>query len=976
MLTTLLKENREGYRSDFGRSYNVTSAREDTYLQCHSWASLRAIFRLLQSSESWYIRPVTTRTPFETTLRPSRRGYPEIFEIDFAGCNLRTSELRKIWPCHWNHEELVFRFLRSLHKPNKFMIDLEVMMKIAQASPPANSSKERRFPEFEQDEDFTRSNSCPRIDFSARVILPGSMLRTQSISIPTALPTELEPKSISTSGKASYISDLLHSLRQSSKVRRAPTLWSSGPREVMRKCQLEGMILSQGFGKGGALLQMTTARDTLFFSNPTTKGEIVMFEKEADALLRTFARNSRSMLSPFVDLCEGLEFSLRQEANCDMQSVISPEKLLDQYYDFDVLKRSQNDTLKEHIPKSGTKCTTKPSHSVLAKQQYMDGEEDRNEDNTSQESALNDILTSDDDDQPDVEPQQIVAQKKPTFQHMKSNEEREETVKPIAEASSQAPQRVRVPENLMCSPWSLKLAEHCVARMPRGTILLPPCLSALPSLCVIINTHLSSRLRDKRVAIICESESDISIGLSSYLEHSFSCKTSVEVVKRWNFPNEPRYPSLNGCTAQILILDSFEFSLPVGVSLLLILVCEPRLICSTPQPRFRPRLSSINPEWPHLESILIAPIDCWVPLSAYIQAAERLSLKLKTNAVVFVADYDDIHTSVLLAKPRALFLVPLEEASELISVIDSHTSASLVELRDILSSAKPVGWNADAQRLQDLSVSFLRSMLEDELIERNTETYRDLETVYYLRQARSYALYDGFDVAIAFLLHCRDELQQGTSRLLQNVMREVCTIETKNPTDYGHHPVVSPVAAHMKRMRDTFRQEPPSLSLTHRRTAFLPLIIADSRETVDGFRRGRTKAKLLFEAGERDIAICWLSDLVSIRFDKPIQEKRVLDRLEEFTHIYHVIDGRESTHSESKFPPSILQLVHAGRTRLITVVVDERRDIESLWTNSHKMYDTMRKHIGDQSRFSGIGGHRTLREMKWEVVTRMLGSLW
>ncbi|CAN8062159.1 unnamed protein product [Agarophyton chilense] len=988
MLGIVLEENWNRHRSAFKDSGNDTNIIESEYCQSHSRSSIINTFLVFKSSEAWCIRPVTGQSPFKTILRcPARNALIDL-EACFPGYNdrihlQRTSALEDLSRFERSHEEeTVLRLLHSIRKPISFTGDLETLKQLKTVGFFSRDVEAIRHAVFEQD-DTLKSNG-PSLRTSSTTILSGSFLQAKTPSVQTVQGMGLQARLVPKTGKDSCLRELLHSLHQQVKIRRVTALWSSGSREVMRKCRLGESILLRVFESRPILVEMTKGSNLFPVTQRTSGNGIFGFERGPDTILRTLAMKSKSFLPLFVDLTEALRFVFHLEEKQRIQPLKSFEKRLDQHHGYDVFSRNQSTTLTERINIAGAIHVSVPSDNISSKDEFEHLKEERDGENTSHESALNDILTSDEDqEEPEPNPAIAFVQPEPKQHEKIVGTRKKEYIanEDVFEGKSNErnPQkiRLRVPENLMCSPWALRLAERCIAKMPRGAILLPPCLSVLPSLCVIISTYLSDRLQDQRVAVVCEADSDISSGLSSYLEYSFAYKTSVEIVKRWNLPDEPRYAPLHGFTAQILILDSFEFSLPAGVSLLLVLVCEPRIICSQLQLSVRQQRYSVNPEWPRLASILIAPIDCWIPFPSYIDRAKRLSLELKTNTVMFMADYDDVHVSVLLAKPRTLFLAPLKEAAELISAIDCHSSEALGKLRRLFRKVRP-GWrNEGTNRLSDFSVSFLRSILENQLVERNSETYCDLESVYYLRQARSYALCDGFEVAMAFLSHCGEELHQNNSGWLQKVMKQAEAIDPRIISS-DDHPIVSPVAAHMRKTKETCKKEPPSLSSTHRREAFLPLIVADSREVVDGFRRGCTKAKLLLEAGDQDIAVCWSYDLVSISNGKTksIQQTEVIERLKGFTHIYHIVDDRENNHSELQFPPGIMQLVHAGRTRLITVVVDERREFESIWRNSNNTYDTLRKHIGDLSRLSGFKGVDTLKEINWEAMTRMLNSLW
>lgn len=786
--------------------------------------------------------------------------------------------------------------------------------------------------------------------------------------------------------------ELLSSLRSNHTLVAEQCLWSSASREVMRKCHVQNTRRGNTSNQRSHILRETRHRELFLpLPNPLTASGTTMLglDKHTNELLRSYCSRAQTFLPLKVNVYETRPEAMRGEISTNVKTPSSQEKnIFDKLNTFDIIKRTPNLCLSTKILKIGARIRDDDSRQHYSTKRKSGAEPYSDGESTSQESLLDNILPSDNEDMEELGAQHFRGEPESCTGTRKVNTPQESITRELSfiplqnNEAEKGNVRLRVPEDFVCPMWSVRLAEFCFVQMPRGTILLPPCLSALPTLCIVMYSHLTNQLQDQRIAIICDAEAGVSRCLHAYLENSFGRKVSIEIISRGCFSKEPRFASVEEYTAQVFILDSFDFSLPPRVSLLLILICQPHLFDS--QTLLEPCSAQhiINPDWRHLPSILIAPLDSWVLFSSYVKRAEQISLQLDMSTVLFVPEYDDVHHSVLLTKPRGLFLVPLNDASELVSVIDTHGSSVLNRLRKYIHEPQMATSNSRTHpmfdsSLRDISVSLLRFCLENQTGNIGTEIRADLETVYYLRQARSYALYDGVDVASAFLAHCVAEMSSEDTTLI-GVMKKVELITATRITTEHDHPIIRPVIDHIRKARLAFNSEAPSLFSIHRRHAFRPLIIANSTETVDGFRRGKINAKLILEAEDTDLAVCWANDLASLREKKILNgyEKKVLDQMESFSHIYHILGDRDDRHPDLQLPTQIVQLVHAGRTRLIIVAVDERRQMEPTWRANEVSYSVMKKYIGDQRILAGMGRGEAFWDLKWDTVQYMMNSLW
>lgn len=503
--------------------------------------------------------------------------------------------------------------------------------------------------------------------------------------------------------------------------------------------------------------------------------------------------------------------------------------------------------------------------------------------------------------------------------------------------------RLQAPENMVCSSSSLQIAEYCLQHLKRGVVFVPPPLSLLPTLAAVANSFLSATLCDHRVVIICEPNTDTVARVASYLEFTCGGSVSIDTVRRMDCDQLPRLASLAQKTARIVILDSFAFKVPPAFALLIVLGPDAPLWNST-----SPGMSASGTDWSTsvsnwktIASILVLPYHPRDTLIAYSQKAKRLASMLNLNQVLFVEERDDIHHLTLLSRPDYLYLVPPREVLDLIASLETHASSFFSTYQRILDHENCTVLKGNVGRLQEVEVAVLEKLLSEETPRQHgTNSTDDLEVLYCLRQARSFALYDGYDTAIEYIEHYSLQASSKAMAVVQSILEEVHDpSRCADKTILRSHPMTVALEKTFKKMEQDMLNHAPSLQSIHRRSHCRPLVITNSKEAYDGLMKSLANAKDVLEAGDGDVSLCELRHLSSGKGKKEsTYEYQVYEAATKFSHVYHILDDRNRRSRNDLLPSHLLQYIHAGRTRLLTIAVDETRTLDSTHKRNEDLY--------------------------------------
>lgn len=527
----------------------------------------------------------------------------------------------------------------------------------------------------------------------------------------------------------------------------------------------------------------------------------------------------------------------------------------------------------------------------------------------------------------------------PEFQQGKGRQDQMRPTRNDRRIERHSQTSLRAPCDLVISSWSLTLAKLCLSHLTRGTVFLPPPLSALPALSTIIHSHLSETHADNRVVIACLRSAHCIQNVVSFLDLACGSRFSMDVLKRADFSDDSKPASLSQSIARIVVLDSLDFVASTEFRLLVVFGPGTSSLSTVEAPSLsREELRGLS-DWAGVPSILIFPQHPYNDIQEYAILANDLSVVLRAERVLFVDERDDVEHSLLLARPDFLFLVPPQEVLHFLSSLESFASCYLPAYRTIALPEEKAR-SVQAECLRDVRASVIERMLSTDGsngVARSGDVSgatEALEVLYCLRQTRSYALYDGITTAMDYLTHYAKRTSSAVSSAIEAMLNEAHVHHAA-----GAHPMSVALKKCIEAMKDEMKNQAPSLRALHRRETFLPLLVTNSKETFNGLLRAIEGAKDISEAGENDVAICELR-LVSYRKAEQSTdcEAHFEEQLDRFSHVFHVLDDRNLPNAEATLSPKLLQNVFAGRTRLLTIAVDENRELEFKWQRNENLY--------------------------------------
>lgn len=505
------------------------------------------------------------------------------------------------------------------------------------------------------------------------------------------------------------------------------------------------------------------------------------------------------------------------------------------------------------------------------------------------------------------------------------------------------------PHNAMCSPWSLKVAEFCIRVMKRGTVFLPPPLSILPSLAAIAHSYTSASLCDYRVLIVCEANTQMISTLQGYLDSIYDGTISIEIVRRRDRESYPTLASLSFTLARVVIIDSFDFDIIPDFAVLLILGPGTQSLFSVAEgpPIHNRGVPSHLSSWTAIPSILILPYHQCNGVESYLSRATLLASLLGIDEALVVDESDDVLISALLSRPDFIFLVPSREVFEFLGILEIHASDYLPVYNRLLQQNQGFfHTKLEANRLSDIRLDIIEAILLAGDHERQ-KLDDALGILLALRQTRSYALQDGNRIAVEFLKHYVQEVSASSSDVFQPLFDKVQEKGLINTdVDKGFHPMTFPLKKSLDEMGLAMRKEAPSLRRVHRHHVFRPLIITNSSEACDAFLKEIPGAVDICEAQDEEVGICVSRDLQANGGRKQTLDgyaRNAREAIPEFSHVLHILDDRKPVAPAEVLPPELLQSAICGKTRLVTVAVDESRSLDIAWRRNESNYSRICK---------------------------------
>lgn len=505
---------------------------------------------------------------------------------------------------------------------------------------------------------------------------------------------------------------------------------------------------------------------------------------------------------------------------------------------------------------------------------------------------------------------------------------------------------LHVPDGLLCTPWIIETAVSCIHAMPKAAVFSPPSLSVLPVLTILAFSFLKNFIRDERIIIVSEVDTDVIDGIRSYLRESLGRRISVDSVRRRDYPVSPSVAPIQNATTRVLILDSFNFQPQFRIGLLFVIQSNLSLILSEIQPAWEGRSGRpIPPHWKRITHAFIISLEPGICVKLYLRAVEHFSVQLGIMNVLFVKEEGDVHLTALMSRPRVLFMPPSLQASEFVNILDNQSSAYLASYgheqnpRDRGNSGESA---MPTKSLAQLSYKRLRALLHENTMGRtDASVLQQLEVLHAVRQARSFALYDGFEAAIAFIKHCIENSHTTLKRKLEKILKKASNIGISSNFD-STHPMLPILRLRFKKARKQLDEEAPSIRAIHCKTRFQPLIIANSQDAADRLRQDIRGAKPFSHERPGHVGLCTLREIVEMCNMKGNTDTEVIQKkLDKYSHIYHILDDRNDGHSDMFLPPPLLHLIHSGRVRLLVISVDETQKLSRMWDVNEKRYQKM-----------------------------------
>ena len=482
--------------------------------------------------------------------------------------------------------------------------------------------------------------------------------------------------------------------------------------------------------------------------------------------------------------------------------------------------------------------------------------------------------------------------------------------------------RLKVPDGLVCAPWVIELADQCIQTMERGSIFVPPPLSALPVVAVLTNSYLKHNVRDQRVVIVCESDTNATDCIREYLQRSLGESVSIDTIKKAEHDNVEGIAPLPHTTARLVILDSFSFCFSIPFSLLVAFITTPRRVFPKPS-QFREQLSECNVcWWSRIPAVILAPLEAG--LQPYSERIHGISQELGVNDILWVRAVDIVFDSIAISTPKAVYLAPPQQGTRILALLDTHAKLCIETYLNV-ANVQTAHTVDETIGLKTVKLRLIKEAMRDTRTADNDGKHQRLELLYILRQARSFAIFDGLHIAVTYLRHCRKQSNGHLVGVVNRILKDISDEYGKKATQVTH-PILRPLKSILKEMEHSMLQDPPSLRSIHRRDSFRPLVVANSQETVDACLQGLQDAAPLPDATETSVAVCPLERLRIA--SKKLGKNGLREKLEAFSHVFHIIDDRYDVPSDLLLPPSLLQQVHAGRTRLVTIAVDETRKLD------------------------------------------------
>lgn len=387
-------------------------------------------------------------------------------------------------------------------------------------------------------------------------------------------------------------------------------------------------------------------------------------------------------------------------------------------------------------------------------------------------------------------------------------------------------------------------------------------------------------------------------------------------------------------TARVVVLPSLSHAPPPRTAILVALLSLPVLAGVAASYSDAPHSG-----WYGVPRVIVAQCDAWTGARAFLRRARPVCDALGVGVALYAAQEGEMDVAVGLAVPRGTFVAPRVEDMVVVNILDEEAVQFLATYnarRDAaVRKAQDMGI-ARADCLRDVSVPFLMEALSS-LEVWSLESTR-LSQLHDMRQARSYALVDGAAVAADYLQSCvqRGFFRGGALPALAARVRAAAVGGGTNAGPHGGRNAECGMAEIVRRCVTRavwmLRKESVNARQVHRRAKVTVLVVVETEET-SAKLQGCDMRMDAPECGA--VRTCTLRELQA--------DGGEATRLDSFSHIFHVRSGRDDRVGDFALPARALQNVYAGRTRLVTIAVDESRSLGRAWSADVALHARVRR---------------------------------
>jgi hypothetical protein len=508
------------------------------------------------------------------------------------------------------------------------------------------------------------------------------------------------------------------------------------------------------------------------------------------------------------------------------------------------------------------------------------------------------------------------------------------------------PRAVVAPAALVLSRPSLDLARACLD-LGRSFVLLPPPLSALPSIVTLANTYLHDANMDHRVLVLC-------VGFSlDAVKHVFEYVRLVLGGRhRLCLPDaaEAGDVSAEQSAARVIVAGSVgllqhERLRAARFSLVAILVQS----SAVPQPGSSlDDLKSISQEQ-HLgicqlpSTVVAAPYPCCLDVPAAASALEVVKRVFQVGLVVLRNPLTeiDVRTSVALARPSHVYIVLPPAAQEAVQALEEAAFPVLRAHVDKGSAVPPTLASLDMAAIHRALQRARSGEGEHALDGGKPMSLQDLILINALKRALTFCVNDNVRKAQDFVRLASAKFPHAALRAC--LLRLTAAIgEPEGETGASAYHRADCIRSLLERERREVDEGGSDTRTIRVQQAWRPLVVADSSRVADW----------LLDTLERAVDIAHLNSSAEPAMDQggrvfvahagqlqTTTENHVqaVRYLSQFSHVLHVSDVVSGEWSGATVVP-VEQLSDAGRLRLVRVVVDTGRRMEDATEAANSLF--------------------------------------